>query len=97
VIRPTVAGGEVDKAEIRIKRCRIPPRRPPPQRMVGARGQGLAARLTRGGERIRPPEDLSTLGVQSSNAATDAKLTTGDADIEHPVVVTNGVSRLHTR
>src|SRR5262245_44882753 len=94
----TVAGSEVDKAEIRVKRWRIPHRRPPTHRMVGARWPGLAARLPGGGERIRPPEDLATLGVQGSNAATDAKLTTGDADIEHPVVVDrcagNGVAIL---
>src|SRR4030095_296166 len=36
---------------------------------------------------IRPPEDLATLGVQGSNTATDAKLATGDADVDHPVVV----------
>src|SRR4029450_6587326 len=56
-------------------------------RMVGARRPGLAAGLTRGGERIRPPENLATLGVQGRDTAAHTILATGDADIDHPVVV----------
>src|SRR5215813_15538102 len=55
--------------------------------MVGTRWPGLTAGLTRGRERIRPPEDLTTLGVQGSDTATDAKLATGDANIDRPIVV----------
>src|SRR5262249_47893870 len=55
--------------------------------MVRTRRPGLTAGLTRGRERIRPPEDLTTLGVQGSDTATDAKLATGDANIDRPIVV----------
>src|SRR5437667_297910 len=87
VIRPAVAGREVEEAELRIERGRVPDRGAAAHRMVGAGRPGLAATLPRPGQRVPAPLDLAGLGVQRGDAPTHAELAARDAAVHEALVV----------
>src|SRR5438132_11521872 len=87
VIRPAVAGCEVEEAELRIERGRVPDRGAAAHRMVGAGRPGLAATLPRPGQRVPAPLDLAGLGVQRGDAPTHAELAARDAAVHEALVV----------
>src|SRR5438876_9634800 len=87
VIRPAVAGREVEEAELRIERGRVPDRGAAAHRMVGAGRPGLAATLPRPGQRVPAPLDLAGLGVQRGDAPTHAEFASRDAGVHEAVVV----------
>src|SRR6267143_1809771 len=87
VIGPAVAGREVEEAELRIERGRVPDRGAAAHRMVRAGGPGLAATLPRPGQRVPAPLDLAALGVQCGDAPTHAEFAARDAAVHETVVV----------
>src|SRR2546425_4604328 len=87
VIRPAVAGCEVEEAELRIERGRVPDGGAAAHRMVGAGRPGLAATLPRPGQRVPAPLDLAGPGVQRGDAPTHAELAARDAAVHEAVVV----------
>src|SRR5439155_13776560 len=87
VIRPAVAGHEVDEPEVRIEGGGIPDRRPATLRVIGPRRPGVAPELAGPRQREPAPQHLAALGVESGEAAAHAELSSGDAAIDDAVVV----------
>jgi hypothetical protein len=74
VIRPAIAYGEVDQAELRVERRRVPDRCPAARIMVGAGRPAVAARLAWPRQCVGAPQDLAGLGVHSPLEGTGCEL-----------------------
>ncbi len=78
-VRARVAGGEIDQAELAIRRGCLPHRAAAALPRVGIRRPGVVPELARAGDGVERPQQLAVLRVVRLDAAADAELGAGEA------------------
>src|SRR5690606_10505304 len=86
-LRPGVAGGEVQQAQFRIHRRRLPHRTAAVLPDIAVRGPGFAAELTRRRNGIKGPDLFPGVRVIGAQASAYALVAAGEAADDHAFVV----------